>query len=81
MQFAVGSQEGVVAVWDIRSSKVLQTIYTDRTRKPRRHWMEDQRLGVVCGEKAHGFGVRAVKFHAGSNGQEFLTFTEVRWQD
>ncbi|KAI6042499.1 hypothetical protein EDC04DRAFT_3088512 [Pisolithus marmoratus] len=34
MKFAVASQEGVVAVWDVRSTKPMKVIQTDKTRSP-----------------------------------------------
>jgi WD40 repeat protein len=33
-KFAVGSQEGMVAVWDVRSRKPMKVFTTDRSRAP-----------------------------------------------
>ncbi len=85
-KYAVASQEGVVAVWDVRSTKPLKTFYTDKNRVPPGYggatgWLSDDLWEWTRGTcKAPGWSVRNVKFgHGGRNGQgkELMTFTEV----
>ncbi|KAI0313643.1 hypothetical protein OF83DRAFT_513177 [Amylostereum chailletii] len=79
-KFAVASQEGMVAVWDVRSTKPLKVFQTDRARAPAgRHtdWYEDSWDWTRPGNIAPGWGVRNVKFSpAGHGGREIMTFTE-----
>ncbi|KAK0469556.1 uncharacterized protein EV420DRAFT_1495245 [Desarmillaria tabescens] len=84
-KYAVASQEGVVAVWDVRSTKPLKTFYTDKNRVPlgcggATGWLSDDPWEWTRGScKAPGWSVRNVKFgHGGRNGQgkELMTFTE-----
>lgn len=85
MKFAVASQEGIVAVWDIRSTKVLKVFHTDKTRPSgggngsATSWLSDDPLDWTRGSsKAPGWSVRNVKFGAGGHsGKEIMTFTEV----
>ena len=43
-KFAVASQEGMVAVWDVRSRKLTKVFTTDRTRPPLRdRWNGEDR--------------------------------------
>ncbi|KAH7913785.1 hypothetical protein BJ138DRAFT_1133846 [Hygrophoropsis aurantiaca] len=89
MKFAVASQEGVVAVWDVRSSKPLKVLHTDRMRMPvgqpgNGHGsgrLSDSPWDWTRGHsRAPGWGVRSLKFGAGgypgSSGHEIMTFTE-----
>ncbi|KAG7451409.1 uncharacterized protein BT62DRAFT_961259 [Guyanagaster necrorhizus] len=84
-KYAVASQEGVVAVWDVRSTKPLKTFHTDKNRVPLGHggatgWLSDDPWEWTSGScKAPGWSVRSVKFgHGGRNGlgKELMTFTE-----
>ncbi|KAI0260442.1 hypothetical protein BC834DRAFT_973451 [Gloeopeniophorella convolvens] len=87
-KFAVASQEGMVAVWDVRSRKPMRVFYTDRSRVPPGRagraptgassgWLyEDVWDWTMPGHKAPGWGVRNVKFGAGIGGREVMTFTE-----
>ncbi|RXW16425.1 hypothetical protein EST38_g9430 [Candolleomyces aberdarensis] len=86
LKFAVASQEGVVAVWDIRSSKPLKVVHTEKTRAPgvssiignghASGWISDDPWDWTRGGSgAPGWSVRNVKF-GGSHGKEVLTFTE-----
>ena len=90
-KFAVASQEGVVVVWDVRSTKPLKVVQTDKSRSvgsPSRTtatgaatgWLYESQLPWDWGRgqgKAPGWGVRSVKFSPCSSGREVLTFTEV----
>lgn len=84
-KFAVAGQDGVVAIWDVRSSRPLRVLETER-----RVWDNDQdptaeeASGWLRGDlwqaqygSAPGWGVRSVKFGAGASGREVLAFTEV----
>ncbi|KAG6879791.1 hypothetical protein C0992_011589 [Termitomyces sp. T32_za158] len=82
-KFAVASQEGLLAVWDVRSSKPLKIFQTDKSRMP----SVSGGASVWSGEgdgiyewpgtfKAPGWSVRNVKF-GGSGDKELMTFTEV----
>ncbi|KDQ53248.1 hypothetical protein JAAARDRAFT_439184 [Jaapia argillacea MUCL 33604] len=90
-KFAVASQEGMVVVWDVRSSKPMKTFYSDRTRvsiRTRRAsgaasgWMYEEVFDPAewnrggPGGKAPGWGLRSVKFGGHGEGKEILTFTE-----
>jgi len=78
-KFAVASQEGVVAVWDVRSTRPLRTFHTDKTRSP--DWLSDDPWDWTRGNKAPGWCARSVKFNGGDGaryGREVMTFTEVR---
>ncbi|KAF7789615.1 hypothetical protein EIP86_000561 [Pleurotus ostreatoroseus] len=86
-KFAVASQEGVVAVWDVRSTKPLKVIQTDKSRSPASPrseatglasgWIYDTPWDWGRGTgKAPGWGVRSVKFSPQGAGREVLTFTE-----
>lgn len=82
MKFAVASQEGVLAIWDIRSTKPMKVIQTDKHRgtSPDDGYLSDDPTDWTRGRsKAPGFSVRSVKFGGGGGGgKEVLTFTEVR---
>lgn len=91
MKFAIASQEGVVAIWDVRSTKPMKVIQTDKTRLPVGHpgngdansMLSDDPWDWTRGtSKAPGWGARNVKFGAGGThgypGHEIMTFTEVR---
>ena len=87
MKFAVGSQEGVAVVWDVRSSKPLKVFETDRTRGRERRatgeasgfmYEEDLWDWSRGGSRAPGWGIRSIKFSPeGADGKEVLVFTEV----
>lgn len=92
MKFAVASQEGVVAVWDVRSTKPMKVIQTDKTRLPVGHLGNEEESSMLSDDpwdwtrgnsKAPGWGARSVKFGAGGThgrpGHEIMTFTEVRF--
>ena len=91
-KFAVASQEGVVAVWDVRStSKPIKVFQTDKTRVPggsgafvgnggATGWLSDDPWEWTRGNKAPGWCVRNVKFNGGEGarlGKEIMAFTEV----
>ena len=87
MKFAVASQEGVAVVWDVRSSKPLKVIETDRSRGRERRgtgeasgfvYEEDLWDWSRGGSRAPGWGIRSIKFSPeGADGKEVLVFTEV----
>jgi hypothetical protein len=81
-KFAVGSQEGIVVVWDVRSTKPLKVVETDKNRTGTDR---GRATGGATGYlyespwpvRAPGWGVRSVKFSPRGVGREVLTFTEV----
>ncbi|TCD64005.1 hypothetical protein EIP91_004673 [Steccherinum ochraceum] len=84
-KFAVASQEGVVVVWDVRSTKPLKVIQTDKSRRSERGsgngaasgWIVDGPWDWSRGMgNAPGWGVRSVKFSPNAAGREVMTFTE-----
>lgn len=84
MKFAVASQEGMVAVWDVRSSKPMKVFHTDKSRcsstatgnGSATGWLSDDPWEWArANTRAPGWSVRNVKF-GGSGGKEILTFTE-----
>ncbi|KAI0058752.1 hypothetical protein BV25DRAFT_1901973 [Artomyces pyxidatus] len=88
-KFAVASQEGVVAVWDVRSRKPMTVYHTDRSRAPAGRHGTGMATGYLYDEadtwdwtrpgnmQAPGWGVRNVKFSpCGHGGREIMTFTE-----
>ena len=89
-KFAVGSQEGVVAVWDVRSTKPIKVFHSDKSRGFGRDrsvrgngaasgWLSDDPWEWTRGTKAPGWCMRSVKFNAGNAarlGKEVLAFTE-----
>jgi len=83
MKFAVASQEGVVAVWDVRSTKPMKVIQTDKHRGVPSDdgYLSDDPTDWTQGRsKAPGFSVRNVKFgSSGVSGNEVMTFTQVRF--
>jgi WD40 repeat protein len=92
-KFAVASQEGLVAVWDVRGmSKPIKVFQTDKTRVPggstsefignglATGWLSDDPWEWTRGNKAPGWCVRNVKFNGGDGarlGKEVMAFTEV----
>lgn len=89
-KFAVASQEGVVAVWDVRSTKPVKVFQTDKTRGMgggpgtgsggATGWLSDDPWEWTRGTKAPGWCVRSVKFNGGEGarlGKEVMAFTEV----
>lgn len=90
-KFAVASQEGMVAVWDVRSRKPMKVFMTDRSRLPpggmggsgnrpmgtASGWLYDDAWDwTMPAHRAPGWGVRNVKFSSGIGGKEVMTFTE-----
>ncbi|KIY72457.1 hypothetical protein CYLTODRAFT_417856 [Cylindrobasidium torrendii FP15055 ss-10] len=84
-KYAVASQEGVVAVWDVRSSKPMKTFNTDKTRISLGHggatgWLSDDPWDWTRNSyRAPGWSVRSVKFNNSGRygtGKEIMTFTE-----
>ncbi|KAF8895983.1 hypothetical protein BD779DRAFT_1493299 [Infundibulicybe gibba] len=86
-KFAIASQEGVVAVWDVRSSKPLKVFQTDKSRHidtsngGATGWLSDDPYEWTRGNsKAPGWSVRSIKFGGGDGGgrpgKETLAFTE-----
>ncbi|KAG6902082.1 hypothetical protein C0995_004583 [Termitomyces sp. Mi166 len=80
-KFAVTSQEGLLAVWDVRSSKPLKIFQTEKSRMPLGNggasgWLVDDIFDWTEGSLiAPGWSVRNVKF-GGSGDKELMTFTE-----
>ncbi|KAH9847650.1 WD40-repeat-containing domain protein [Lenzites betulinus] len=85
-KFAVASQEGVVVVWDVRSTKPLKVFRTDKSRTSLHGrmatgagsgWLYDLPWDWSRGGgRAPGWGVRSVKFSPPGVGREIMTFTE-----
>ncbi|KAK7031165.1 hypothetical protein VNI00_013580 [Paramarasmius palmivorus] len=85
-KYAVASQEGVVAIWDVRSTRPLKIFQTDKSRMPSGggHWSDgllsdDPYEWTRGNSKAPGWSVRNVKFGNGGSsgiGREIMTFTE-----
>lgn len=90
-KFAVASQEGIVVVWDVRSSKPLKTFTTDRDRRPSgghqngssgvqeaSGWLSDDPWEWTRGtSRAPGWSVRSLKFAKDHlGGKEIMAFTE-----
>jgi hypothetical protein len=86
MKFAVASQAGVLAVWDVRSSKPMKVFQTDKWRSvlgdgsylsdDPTEWTRPEPGGP---DRAPPFSIRNVKFGGGgASGKEVMTFTEVR---
>ncbi|KAI0081001.1 hypothetical protein K474DRAFT_1657182 [Panus rudis PR-1116 ss-1] len=84
-KFAVASQEGVVVVWDVRSTKPLKVIQTDKNRDNQRMragngaasgWLFELPWDWRGAGPAPGWGVRSVKFSPPGAGKEIMTFTE-----
>ena len=90
-KFAVASQEGVVAVWDVRSTKPIKVFHTDKSRGmggrervlpgngAASGWLSDDPWEWTRGTRAPGWCVRNVKFNGGDGarlGREVMAFTE-----
>jgi len=86
-KFAVASQEGVIAVWDVRSTKPIKVFHTDKSRGMRpmvgngaaSGWLSDDPWEWTRGTKAPGWCARNVKFNGGEGaklGKEVMVFTE-----
>ncbi|KZT23099.1 hypothetical protein NEOLEDRAFT_1136975 [Neolentinus lepideus HHB14362 ss-1] len=86
-KFAVASQEGMVVVWDVRSSKPFKMFESDKSRLPSwcrsgngsaSGWIYDDPWDwAMGGAKAPGWGFRCVKFNdPAGHGKELMTFTE-----
>jgi len=79
-KFAVASQEGVVVVWDVRSTKPLKVFQTDKSRPSARSGNGGASGYLSDGQwdwtRAPCWGVRSVKFSPPSGGREVMTFTE-----
>ncbi|KAJ7158420.1 WD40-repeat-containing domain protein, partial [Mycena filopes] len=80
-KYAVASQEGAVAVWDVRSTKPLRVFHTDKTRGSARTgdsttWLsEDPQEWSHRKSRGPGWSARNVKF-GGRPGRELMLFTE-----
>ncbi|KAG5635719.1 hypothetical protein H0H81_010324, partial [Sphagnurus paluster] len=80
-KFAVASQEGLLAVWDVRSSKPMKVFHADRSRNPVANggasgWLADEPVDWTGASfKPPGWSVRNVTF-GGSGDKEIMTFTE-----
>ncbi|KAF5389155.1 hypothetical protein D9757_004946 [Collybiopsis confluens] len=86
-KYAVASQEGVVCVWDVRSTKPLKVYQTDKSDTPSTSgngmasgFLSDDPYEWTRGlSKAPGWSARNVKFGSGGGdgcGKEIMTFTE-----
>jgi hypothetical protein len=82
LKFAVACQEGVIAIWDVRSTKPLKVLHTSRERGGGdSEWMsEDPWDWTRRASRAPGWGARSVKFGCGGvggrAGHEVMTYTE-----
>ncbi|KAF9001598.1 hypothetical protein BDQ17DRAFT_1426547 [Cyathus striatus] len=85
LKFAVGSQEGVVAVYDVRWVKrPVKVVQTDKSRGGGNlysggggMWLNDDPWEWTRGSsKAPGWSARNVKFSKVGDGREVLVFTE-----
>ncbi|KAF7336986.1 DUF2415 domain-containing protein [Mycena venus] len=80
-KYAVASQEGAVAVWDVRSTRPLRVFHTDKTRGCARAnssttWLsEDPQEWSHRKSRGPGWSARNVKF-GGRPGRELMLFTE-----
>ncbi|KAJ7196831.1 hypothetical protein GGX14DRAFT_472927 [Mycena pura] len=80
-KYAVASQEGAVAVWDVRSTKPLKVFSTDKKRGTSRMggsttWLsEDPQEWNHWKSRGPGWSARVVKF-GGRPGRELMLFTE-----
>jgi hypothetical protein len=82
-KYAVASQEGAVAVWDVRSTRPLKVFHTDKTRGSTRGgagasttWLsEDPQEWSHRKSRGPGWSARSVKF-GGRPGRELMLFTE-----
>ena len=83
-KYAVASQEGVVAVWDVRSTKPMKVYHTNKIRQAEPPTFSTAAGGLwdnpwewtrggACGP---GWSARNVKFGGNRSGKEILTFTE-----
>ncbi|KAF7374373.1 DUF2415 domain-containing protein [Mycena sanguinolenta] len=81
-KYAVASQEGSVAVWDVRSTRPLRVFPTDKTRgcaaaNASTTWLsEDPVEWSHRKSRGPGWSARNVKF-GGRPGREIMLFTEV----
>lgn len=82
LKFAVACQEGVIAIWDVRSTKPLKVLHTSRERGGGDSgWMSDDPWDWARrSSRAPGWGARSVKFGCGGvggrAGHEVMTYTE-----
>lgn len=82
LKFAVACQEGVIAIWDVRSTKPLKVLHTSRERGGGDNgWMSDDPWDWTRrASRAPGWGARSVKFGCGGvggrAGHEVMTYTE-----
>ncbi|KAG1840734.1 WD40-repeat-containing domain protein [Suillus subalutaceus] len=82
LKFAVACQEGVIAIWDVRSTKPLKVLHTSRERGGGdSEWMSDDPWDWTRRtSRAPGWGARSVKFGCGGvggrTGHEVMTYTE-----
>ncbi|OAX32353.1 hypothetical protein K503DRAFT_805294 [Rhizopogon vinicolor AM-OR11-026] len=78
LKFAVACQEGVVAIWDIRSTKPMKVLYTSRARGDDSKWIDGYPWGWTRGNSRAP--ARNVKFGCGGiggrAGHEIMTYTE-----
>ncbi|KAJ7015753.1 hypothetical protein C8F04DRAFT_1284870 [Mycena alexandri] len=80
-KYAVASQEGAVAVWDVRSTKPLRVFHTDKSRGSSSAgdsttWLsEDPQEWSLRKSRGPGWSARNVKF-GGRPGRELMLFTE-----
>lgn len=75
-------------VWDVRSTKPLKVIQTDKSRTNEgmssgngsaSGWLSESWDWTRNNGNAPGWGVRSVKFSPGGSGQEVMIFTEVSY--
>ncbi|OJA08493.1 hypothetical protein AZE42_02854 [Rhizopogon vesiculosus] len=82
LKFAVACQEGVIAIWDVRSTKPMKVLHTSRARGgDDTGWMSDDPWEWTRGNsRAPGWGARNIKFGCGGvgaqAGHEIMTYTE-----
>ncbi|OJA16025.1 hypothetical protein AZE42_04281 [Rhizopogon vesiculosus] len=77
LKFAVACQEGVVAIWDIRSTKPMKVLYTSRARGDNSQWIGGYPYDWTGNSRVPA---RNVKFGCGGAGRraghEIMTYTE-----
>ncbi|KAJ8594288.1 hypothetical protein M405DRAFT_918131 [Rhizopogon salebrosus TDB-379] len=80
LKFAVACEEGVIAIWDVRSTKPMKVLHTSAGGRDYSGWSHDPWEGMRGDSRAPGWSARNVKFGCGGvggrAGHEIMTFTE-----
>ncbi|KAF7312701.1 DUF2415 domain-containing protein [Mycena indigotica] len=74
-KYAVASQEGFVAIWDVRSTRPLKVFHTDKSRGGNASMAWDPQDWSNWKSRGPGWSTRAVKF-GGRPERELMMFTE-----